>query len=373
MDLIFQQDFFGRLYLINLVNIIMITRIVSLFAACLLPLTALIGAASGPEWTDVSEADKTLMGDYVGEWTNPESGYQKINPRLCAQIINVDVGRYHLKFTQDHNLRAEVYFSGDAVLKGKAIVAKQDGWDIRVTESGLTGKGKIGDNVESFSLKRVKLGSPTMGAKVPKGAIVLFGKGNLKEWQHDDGREATWTVLDDGVVEINPKKYHKDADPPIGGSIETKRAFGAVRYHMEFRYPVEPGKSGQGRGNSGLFFHGYEAQILNSYGLEGLWNELGGLYKMSPPKVNAARPPMEWQTYDINFTPAVYEGGKVKESPRITVRLNGIVVQKNEELRHQTAHVQADRVKPAPDGPRPISLQDHSNRIQFRNTWVKEL
>ena len=207
----------------------MITRIVSLFAACLLPLTALIGAASGPEWTDVSEADKTLMGDYVGEWTNPESGYQKINPRLCAQIINVDVGRYHLKFTQDHNLRAEVYFSGDAVLKGKAIVAKQDGWDIRVTESGLTGKGKIGDNVESFSLKRVKLGSPTMGAKVPKGAIVLFGKGNLKEWQHDDGREATWTVLDDGVVEINPKKYHKDADPPIGGSIETKRAFGAVR------------------------------------------------------------------------------------------------------------------------------------------------
>ncbi|MGY8694219.1 MAG: 3-keto-disaccharide hydrolase, partial [Verrucomicrobiia bacterium] len=91
------------------------------------------------------------------------------------------------------------------------------------------------------------------------------------------------------------------------------------------------------------------------------------------PKVNAARPPMEWQTYDINFTPAVYEGGKLKESPRITVRLNGIVVQKNEELRHQTAHVQADRVKPAPDGPRPISLQDHSNRIQFRNTWVKEL
>ncbi len=338
-----------------------------------LALTVAQGAGSGPEWTDVAEADKTLMGDYVGEWVNPESGYQKINPSLCAQVINVDKGIYHLKFTQDHNLRADVYFSGEARLKGDAIVAKKDGWDIRITKSGMTGKGKLGDNVESFSLKRVKLGSPTMGQKPPKGAIVLIGEGNMDEWRHPDGRESTWTILDNGVVEINPRKANKDADPPIGGGIETKRKFGKVRYHMEFRYPVEPGKSGQGRGNSGLFFHGYEAQILNSYGLNGHWNELGALYKMSPPKVNAARPPMEWQTYDVNFTPAVYENGKLKENARITVRLNGIIVQKNEELRHQTAHALKDRTKPAPDSPQPISLQDHSNRIQFRNTWVKEL
>lgn len=351
----------------------MITRIVSLFAACSLPLTALLGAGSGPEWTDAAEADKTLMGDYVGEWTNPESGYQKINPSLCAQVINVDKGLYHLKFTQDHNLRAEVYFSGDAVLKGKAIVTKENGWDIRVTESGLTGKGKIGDNVESFSLKRVKLGSPTIGAKPAKGAIVLLGKGGMGEWQHSDGREATWTLLDGGVMEINPKGKNKGAEPPIGGDLFTKRKFESVRYHMEFRYPVEPGKSGQGRGNSGLFFQGYEAQVLNSYGLEGLWNELGGLYKMSPPKVNAARPPMEWQTYDINYTAAEFENGKVKALPRITVRLNGIVVQKNEKLRHQTAHRQSDRTDPVPSEAMPIKLQDHSNRIQFRNIWIKEL
>ncbi|MBT3480393.1 MAG: DUF1080 domain-containing protein [Opitutales bacterium] len=348
-------------------------RIVSLFVACSLPFTSLIGARSGPEWTDVAEADKTLMGDYVGEWTNPEGGYQKINPSICAQVINVDKGLYHLKFTQDHNLRAEVYFSGDAVLKGKAIVAKKNGWDIRVTDSGLTGKGKIGDNVEAFSLKRVKLGSPTMGAKPAKGAIVLLGKGGMGEWQHSDGREATWSLIEGGVMEINPKAKNKGADPAIGGDLFTKRNFKSVRYHMEFRYPVEPGKSGQGRGNSGLFFQGYEAQLLNSYGLEGLWNELGGLYKMSPPKVNAARPPMEWQTYDINYTAAEFENGKMKSLPRITVRLNGIVVQKNEELRHQTAHVQKDRADPAPSEAMPIKLQDHSNRIQFRNIWIKEL
>ena len=55
---------------------------------------------------------------------------------------------------------------------------------------------------------------------------------------------------------------------------------------MEFS-PVEPGKSGKG-GNSGLFFQGYEAQILNSYGLDGRWNELGAAVQIVAPRVNAA-------------------------------------------------------------------------------------
>ncbi|OUW15411.1 MAG: hypothetical protein CBD18_09015 [Opitutales bacterium TMED158] len=374
MDLALVADLaVGPEYIVpNRLAPIMNLRIVTLIALCATPFSAL-NAGSGAAWTEVAAADKTLMGDYVGEWVNPEEGYQAINPSLCAQVINVDKGKYHLKFTQDHNLRAEIYFSGDAVLKGDAIVAKQGGWDIRVTQDGMTGKGRIGDNVESFSLKRVSLGSPTLGQKPPKGSIVLFDGSSMDEWEHDDGRACTWTLLENGAMEINPRKENQGADPKIGGDIRTKRKFRAVRYHMEFRYPVEPGKSGQGRGNSGLFFHGYEAQILNSYGLTGLWNELGALYKLSPPQVNMARPPMEWQTYDIVFTPAVYEGGKLQENPKMTVRLNGVVVQKNVELRHQTAHRQADRAEMPPKTPQSISLQDHSNRIQFRNIWVKEL
>ncbi len=357
----------------------MIVRIVSLIAGVFLSTQTVFGAGSGPEWTDVAEADKALMGDYVGEWSNaPEESYQEINPSLCAQVINVDEGKYHLKFTQDHNLRAEIYYSGEARLKGDAIVLKDGDWNVKVTKSGLTGKGSIGGKVADISLKRVQLGSPTLGAKPPKNAVVLFDGKNFDEWEHIDGRAVSWTLLDDGVMEINPSSSNKGADPPIGGSIKTKRSFKDVRFHMEFRYPVEPGKTGQGRGNSGLFFqgvapNGYEAQILNSYGLDGLWNELGALYKMSPPQVNAARPPMEWQTYDVNYTAPKYENGELQKKARITVRLNGIVVQKNEELRHQTAHRQADRSKPAPDKAMPISLQDHSNRIQFRNIWVKEL
>jgi len=349
-------------------------RLVTFIALLVFITPVMIAAGTGPEWTKVAEADKVLMGDYVGEWLNgPEKSYQEINPRLCAQVINIDEGLYRVKFTQDHNLRADVYYSGEARLMGDEIVAKDENWNFRVTKSGLKGKGAIGSYVAEFSLKRVKLGSPTLGAKPPKGAIRLFNGSNFDEWQHGDGRAVTWTLLDNGVMEINPTKANPNANPPIGGAIFTKRKFKDVRYHMEFRYPVEPGKSGQGRGNSGLFFQGYEAQILNSYGLDGRWNELGALYKLSPPRVNAARPPMEWQTYDVTYRAPRFENGKLTENARMTVRLNGILVHRNEELIHQTAHRQAERALPAPKKAMPIELQDHSNRIQFRNIWVKEL
>ncbi|MCH2615204.1 MAG: hypothetical protein MKZ70_11040, partial [Opitutales bacterium] len=154
--------------------------------------TTVFGVGSGPDWTEVAEADKVLMGDYVGEWLNgPEKSYQAINPRLCAQVINIDKGLYRVKFTQDHNLRADVYHSVEARLKGDEIVAKDGNWKFRVTKSGLKGKGAIGSYVAEFSLKRFKLGSPTLGAKPPKGAIRLFDGRDFDEWQHGDGRAVT--------------------------------------------------------------------------------------------------------------------------------------------------------------------------------------
>ena len=82
---------------------------------------------------------------------------------------------------------------------------------------------------------------------------------------------------------------------------------------------------------------------------------------------------MEWQTYDVTYRAPRFENGKLKENARMTVRLNGILVQRNEELIHQTAHRQAERALPVPKEAMPIELQDHSNRIQFRNIWTKEL
>jgi hypothetical protein len=128
-----------------------------------------------------------------------------------------------------------------------------------------------------------------------------------------------------------------------------------------------------------LFFQGsdnayaFEVQILNSYGLGGYWNECGGLYRMVAPKVNAARPPLQWQTYDVEYKSARYKDGKLVKRPRITVRHNGVLIHNNQELVHGTQHVEANRTNMPPQEPGPVMLQDHSNRMQFRNIWIEEL
>ena len=340
-----------------------------------------LGQSSSPEWTEIAEADQILMGDYIGMWYDaPAKSYQEVNPTLSAQVINVDVGHYRVKFVQNLDRRAEVYFEGDAYLKGERIVYEDEEWSFTVSKNGLNGTGAIYGKIGPFKLKRVVLRSPTLGKKTPDGAIVLFDGSNFDSWEHQDGRPVTWTLLGDGSMEINPRAAHKNAKPPVGGAIVSKQSFKDLRFHMEFRYPVEPGKKGQGRGNSGLFFQGnhveaaYEVQILNSYGLDGYWNECGGLYRLIAPKVNSARPPLQWQTYDVEFRAARFDKkGKLEKNAYISVRLNGVLIHHGQELFHRTQHREAVRFRGPLKDPGPIMLQDHSNRLQFRNIWVEDL
>jgi hypothetical protein len=335
---------------------------------------ALETPSRSPDWSQVAQADLRLMGDYEGRWLDaPEKSYQAINPSLAAQVINVTEGVYRVVFAQNLDARADPYFDGEARLVDDRIIGRSGGWEFQADASGLRGTALIGKHVIGFSLKRVVRVSPTLGAKPPPNALVLFDGSGFDQWQHDDGRAATWTLLPDASMEINPKSANPGAVPAIGGQIRTKREFADCHLHLEFRYPVEPAKTGQGRGNSGVFLQGtYEVQVLNSYGLAGNWNELGSLYRLSPPWVNAARPPLQWQTYDIEYRAPRFENGRLKENARMTVRLNGVRVQADTELIHRTAHREAERALLAPDKPGPILLQDHSNRIQFRNIWIVE-
>ncbi len=332
-------------------------------------------AASGQEgvsteWTQVAPADLELMGDYEGEWLDaPKGNYFEINKPLAAQVINVKPGEYRLRFYQEHDRRADAYFEGDGKLDGDVIRFSGNGWSGQVAKDGLTGTSGGNPGVK-FSLRKTVRKSPTLGAKPPEGAVVLFDGKNFDEWQHGGNRPVTWNLLPGGAMEVRSAKSDEDRKNQIGGDIETKRKFGDCRIHLEFRYPVEPGRSGQGRGNSGFFFQrDYEVQVLNSYGLDGRWNECGALYKTSPPQVNAARPPMEWQTYDIDYKASVWKDGRKISSPRITVRLNGVLIHHDAEIPHVTAHAFASRFN-EPMGDGAIRLQDHGNPIQYRNIWI---
>ena len=105
--------------------------------------------------------------------------------------------------------------------------------------------------------------------------------------------------------------------------------------HLEFRSPYMPHARGQGRGNSGVYIQQrYEVQILDSFGLAGLDNECGGLYKQTRPDVNMCLPPLAWQTYDIWFTPPTFaEDGKTKlANARISVLHNNFPIHWSREI-----------------------------------------
>jgi hypothetical protein len=130
-----------------------------------------------------------------------------------------------------------------------------------------------------------------------------------------------------------------------------------------------PKAHGQARGNSGVYLDGgYEVQILDSYGLKPQDNDCAAVYKQVTPKINACKPPLQWQTYDITFRKAKRVGDKVVSKARVTVIQNGLTVIDDAEVSPTPGGV---GTKEGDDGP--LMLQDHGNDVQFRNIWVKPL
>ncbi len=171
-------------------------------------------------------------------------------------------------------------------------------------------------------------------------------------------KSCRWRLVDGGAMEV------------FSGSIVSKQAFTDHKIHLEFRTPFMPKERGQGRGNSGVYIQGrYEIQVLDSYGLEGEWNECGGIYKVAKPLVNMCAPPLQWQTYDVTFRAArVDENGEVLEQPRITVIHNGVVIHDDLKLKTTPGGVNYDLKKAGG-----LYLQDHGDPVRYRNIWVKEL
>lgn len=200
----------------------------------------------------------------------------------------------------------------------------------------------------------------------PADAVVLFDGENLGQWYHigpeEELYEAQWKVQD-GYFEVEPRT----------GTLVSLDSFGSCQLHIEWMVPKGTSGTSQGRGNSGIkFMERYEVQVLDSFNNRTYADgQAASLYGQYPPMVNAMRPQGEWQTYDIVFEAPTYDAGKLKRPPFATVFHNGILVQNHRELVGPTGlrGGASEEVPPAA----PISLQDHGNRIRFRNIWVREL
>lgn len=205
---------------------------------------------------------------------------------------------------------------------------------------------------------------PGNDATPPSDAIILFDGKNLDEWQSAKSEgEAKW-LIENGAMTVVPGT----------GDIKTKRSFGDIQLHLEWRTPAKIEGESQGRGNSGVFLQmRYEVQILDSYQNRTYSNgQAGSIYKQHIPLVNACKAPGEWQTYDIIFIAPRFNNDGILIAPgRLTVFQNGVLVQNNAEIKGTTEYI--GQPKNTAHGIDAIKLQDHQNPVSFRNIWVRKL
>ncbi len=193
-----------------------------------------------------------------------------------------------------------------------------------------------------------------------KGAVTLVGeKGHemVKE-----GKGASLWRFEDGVLTASK----------LWDSVVTKEKYGDFRLHVEFNVNQTKGGGPEKRGNSGVYIQKrYEIQILDSHGIKEedyKASYAGSLYKLKKPDKLVSKRAGEWQSYDIVFRAARFEGGEKKENARITVYHNGILIHDDYEIPRKTG-------AGAKEGPEPgvIKLQGHNNPVKFRNVWIERL
>jgi hypothetical protein len=156
---------------------------------------------------------------------------------------------------------------------------------------------------------------------------------------------------------------------PGTGDIITKQKWEDVFVHVEYKTPMLPASvGGQDRGNSGVYLKGmYELQVLDTYGQPPQNDGCGAVYEVSAPLVVACFKEEIWNVYDIEFKAPDYDAGGTKLSNAVVVsaKLNDILVQTNVTVPGTTR-----AGLPEAPGPAGLMLQDHSNRVWFRNIWV---
>ena len=170
-------------------------------------------------------------------------------------------------------------------------------------------------------------------ATAQEKAVTPFNGKDLTGWKlRGDVKRNKWQA---GIAATNDKGQltFKEGTGELvntaGGGIDiyTEQEFGDCRVELEVMIPKGS--------NSGIYLMGrYEIQILDSFGRTKLgMGDMGAIYSVAVPKVNASLKPGEWQKYVIDFQAPRFEGKKkVANAKFLKVVLNNQVIHENAEV-----------------------------------------
>jgi Domain of Unknown Function (DUF1080) len=285
-----------------------------------------------------------LMGEFMGEITSGENQTETLGLQIRPigkaefQALSFKGG---LPGQDQHDGETTTRMIGQR--SEDFLILSGGPWVIIVEKDGCVLLDRKGEKIGR--LERVHRSSPTLGARPPENATVLFDSSGI-----DHFTKAQMT--EEGLL--------------MQGA-DIKPMFQDFNLHVEFRLPFMPEADGQSRGNSGLYLQSrYECQILDSFGLEPMYNGCGSLYRFREPDLNVCLPPLVWQTYDIQFTAPRWaaDGSKLRNA-HITTWINGVKVQDNIALPNKTGAGMEEEPNLLP-----CRLQDHGDPVRFRNIWI---
>jgi len=187
-----------------------------------------------------------------------------------------------------------------------------------------------------------------------EGWVSLFNAKDMTGWKLTNPNGANgWSVVD-GVLTNKP--------PSTDIVNDTKVMDHQLR--IEFRIPAGS--------NSGVYLQGrYEIQIDDCAGQQNLRNNMcGAIYGRVAPTKNVAKPPGEWQTYDVTFRAArLDEQGRKTKNARVTIIFNGEKVIDNQEIPGVTGAALDDK-----EGtPGALYLQGNHGPVEYRNIRYRPL
>jgi hypothetical protein len=214
--------------------------------------------------------------------------------------------------------------------------------------------------------------------------ILLFNGKDLAGWRQPAG---AWGAVK--AVSLNP------ADPtqfgvakgegvllngPAGRTVNllSEVEHGDVEAHIEFVIPKGS--------NSGIYFQGrYEIQVYDSFGVAkdkypgiecgGIyprWTEATGEYQGHSPRVNASKPPGQWQSFDVVFRAPRFDasGKKIRNACFVKVVHNGQLIHENVELTGPTRAAQWENDEQAFG---PLLLQGDHGPVAYRHLRLRPL